>query len=101
VLSGGNAQKLTVARELDGDPEVLVAVNPARGLDVGAARFVHERLIECRAAGAAILLISTELDEVMELSDRLVALVRGALVPIPAGADRAEIGAVLLGEARS
>lgn len=101
VLSGGNAQKLTVARELDGDPEVLVAVNPVRGLDVGAARFVHERLIERRAAGAAILLISTELDEVTALSDRIVALVRGAFVPIPAGADRAEIGAILLGEARS
>jgi ABC-type uncharacterized transport system ATPase subunit len=99
VLSGGNAQKLAVARELDGDPEVLVAVNPARGLDVGAARFVHERLLERRAAGAAILLISTELDEVIALADRLVALVRGSFVPIPAGAGRAEIGAILLGEA--
>jgi ABC-type uncharacterized transport system ATPase subunit len=99
VLSGGNAQKLAVARELDGDPAVLVVVNPARGLDVGAARFVHEQLLERRAAGAAILLISTELDEVMALSDRLVALVRGSIVAIPSGADRAEIGAILLGEA--
>jgi len=101
VLSGGNAQKLAVARELSGDPAVLIVVNPARGLDVGAARFVHERLLERRAAGAAILLISTELDEVTALSDRLVALVRGSFVAIPSGADRAEIGAILLGEAAS
>jgi len=99
VLSGGNAQKLAVARELAGDPPVLVAVNPTRGLDVGAARFVHEQLLERRDAGAAVLLISTELDEVIALSDRMLALVRGAVVPIPPGADRAAIGAVLLGEA--
>jgi simple sugar transport system ATP-binding protein len=101
VLSGGNAQKLVVARELDGDPPILVAVNPTRGLDVGSTRFVHERLLDRRDAGAAVLLISTELDEVLSLADRVVALVRGAVVPIPPGGDRAAIGAVLLGEARS
>jgi simple sugar transport system ATP-binding protein len=98
VLSGGNAQKLSVARELDGDPPVLVAVNPTRGLDVGSARFVHERLLDRRDASAAVLLISTELDEVMALSDRIVALVRGVVVAIPPGSDRAAIGAILLGE---
>jgi len=98
VLSGGNAQKLAVARELAGDPSVLVAVNPTRGLDVGSARFVHERLLERRDAGAAVLLISTELDEVISLADRVVALVRGKVVPIPERADRAAIGAILLGE---
>jgi simple sugar transport system ATP-binding protein len=98
VLSGGNAQKLAVARELEGDPAVLVAVNPTRGLDVGSARFVHEQLLARRRAGAAVLLVSTELDEVLELADRLVALVRGAIVPLPPGADRGAIGAVLLGE---
>jgi simple sugar transport system ATP-binding protein len=97
-LSGGNAQKLAVARELDGDPPVLVAVNPTRGLDVGATRFVHEQLLARRAAGGAVLLISTELDEVLALADRLVALVRGALRPVDPGADRAAIGAILLGE---
>ena len=97
-LSGGNAQKLAVARELDGDPPVLVAVNPTRGLDVGSARFVHEQLLARRAAGGAVLLISTELDEVIALADRLVALVRGELRAIPPGADRAAIGAILLGE---
>jgi simple sugar transport system ATP-binding protein len=101
VLSGGNAQKLAVARELAGDPPALVAVNPTRGLDVGSARFVHERLLERRDAGAAVLLISTELDEVMALADRLVALVRGAVVPILPGSDRAAIGAILLGESRA
>ena len=97
-LSGGNAQKLAVARELDGDPPVLVAVNPTRGLDVGSARFVHEQLLARRAAGGAVLLISVELDEVLALADRVVALVRGELRFVPPGADRAAIGAILLGE---
>jgi simple sugar transport system ATP-binding protein len=98
VLSGGNAQKLAVARELDGSPAVLVAVNPTRGLDIGAARFVHERLLDCRDAGAGVLLISTELDEVLALADRTVALVRGAIVSVPPGSDRGTLGALLLGE---
>ncbi len=97
-LSGGNAQKLAVARELDGDPAVLVAVNPTRGLDVGSARFVHEQLLARRAAGGAVLLISSELDEVLALADRVVALVRGELRFVPPGADRAALGAILLGE---
>lgn len=99
LLSGGNAQKVAVARELAERPRVLVAVNPTRGLDVGSARFVHERLLALRDAGSAIALVSTELDEVLALSDRAVALVRGRLVPLPDGADRDAIGAVLLGEA--
>ncbi len=97
TLSGGNAQKLAVARELDGDPAVLVAFNPTQGLDLGSARFVHEQLLARRAAGGAVLLVSTDLDEVLALADRVLALVRGRLVPVPAGADRAEIGAILLG----
>ncbi len=97
LLSGGNAQKLAVARELDGEPAVLVAVNPTRGLDVGSARFVHEQLLARSAAGGAVLLLSTELDEVLALADRLLALVRGELREIEAGADRAAIGALLLG----
>jgi len=99
VLSGGNAQKLAVARELDGDPSVLVAVNPTRGLDVGSAGFVHRRLLERRDAGAAVLLISTDLDEVLALADRTLALVRGAVVVVPPGCDRATLGSILLGEA--
>jgi len=99
VLSGGNAQKLAVARELEDDPPVLVAVNPTRGLDVGSAAFVHRLLLERCEAGAAVLLISTDLDEVQALADRSVALVRGAVAPVPPGCDRATLGAILLGEA--
>jgi simple sugar transport system ATP-binding protein len=101
LLSGGNAQKVAVARELEGSPRVLVALNPTRGLDVGSARFVHEQLLALRAAGSAILLVSTELDEVLALSDRVLALVRGRLVAVPPGADRETIGAILLGEAEA
>jgi simple sugar transport system ATP-binding protein len=99
ILSGGNAQKVAVARELESPPRVLVAVNPTRGLDVGSARFVHERLLALRVAGAAVLLISTELDELLALADRVVALVRGRVVAVPPAASRERIGAILLGEA--
>jgi simple sugar transport system ATP-binding protein len=99
LLSGGNAQKVAVARELSGAPPVLVALSPTRGLDVGSARFVHEQLLALRAAGSAILLVSTELEEILALADRVLALVRGRLVPVPHGADAETIGAILLGEA--
>ncbi|MCC6639902.1 MAG: ATP-binding cassette domain-containing protein [Deltaproteobacteria bacterium] len=99
TLSGGNAQKVAVARELGSGARVLIACNPTRGLDVGSARFVHEQVLALRAAGGAVLLISTELDEVLGLSDRAVALVRGRFVALPQGADAAAIGAVLLGGA--
>ena len=97
ALSGGNAQKLAVARELDGDPPVLVAANPTRGLDVASARFVHELLRERAAAGAAVLLISSDLDEALAVASRLVAIVRGSLHPVPPGSDRGAIGSLLLG----
>jgi simple sugar transport system ATP-binding protein len=101
TLSGGNAQKLAVARELSSAPRLLIAVNPTRGLDVGSAHFVHERLIELRSEGAAVLLISTELEEVLALSDRVVALVRGRVCPVPTPVDRAQLGAIMLGRAES
>jgi simple sugar transport system ATP-binding protein len=99
VLSGGNAQKLAVARELDRAPAVLVAANPTRGLDVGSTRFVHAQLAGIAAGGAAVLLVSSDLDEAIAVADRLVALVRGRLLPVPPGSDRAAIGAILLGDA--
>ena len=99
TLSGGNAQKVAVARELETRPRVLIATNPTRGLDVGSARFVHAELLGLRERGGAVLLVSTELDEVLALADRVVALVAGRLVPVPPGIDRAALGAVLLGEA--
>ena len=98
-LSGGNLQKLVLGREFEDDPLLLVVAQPTRGLDVGSARFVHERLLGLRAEGSAILLVSTELEEVLALSDRVLALVRGRLVEVPPGADREAIGAILLGEA--
>ena len=64
-LSGGNQQKVVVAREVDGDPRVLIAAQPTRGLDVGAIEFVHRRLVEERDEGRAVLLVSLELDEVL------------------------------------
>ncbi len=97
TLSGGNAQKLAVARELADAPDVLLAVNPTRGLDVGSAHFVHTQMLALRDRGGAVLLLSTELDEVLLLADRVFVLVRGELVPVALDVDRAEIGAVMLG----
>jgi ABC-type uncharacterized transport system ATPase subunit len=79
-LSGGNQQKLVVGRELDSDPELLIAAQPTRGLDVGAIEFVHRRLLEQRAAGKGILLISLELEELLSLSDRIVVIYEGQMV---------------------
>ncbi|HSI97351.1 MAG TPA: ABC transporter ATP-binding protein, partial [Gaiellaceae bacterium] len=79
-LSGGNQQKVILAREIDRDPRVLVAAQPTRGLDVGAIEFIHRRLIEERDAGRAILLVSLELDEVVSLSDRILVLYEGRIV---------------------
>jgi simple sugar transport system ATP-binding protein len=97
TLSGGNAQKVAVARELETRPRVLVAFNPTRGLDVGSARFVHEQMLSVRREGGAVLLVSTELEEVLVLADRVVALVGGRLLPAPPDVDRAGLGALLLG----
>jgi simple sugar transport system ATP-binding protein len=78
---------------------VLIAVNPTRGLDVGSARFVHEQLLGLRASGGGVLLISTELDEVLALADRTLVLVRGELRAAPADAGRDALGAIMLGRA--
>ena len=80
-LSGGNQQKAVLARELYRNPRVIIASMPTRGLDVGAMEFVHERLQDHKQSGAAILLISTELSEVLSLSDRISAISRGRLSP--------------------
>ena len=80
ALSGGNQQKLVVARELARDPGVLVAAQPTRGLDVGAIEYVHRRLIEQRDQGKAVLLVSLELEEIVSLSDRILVLYEGRIV---------------------
>jgi simple sugar transport system ATP-binding protein len=100
ALSGGNQQKLAVARALRARPGVLVAVNPTRGLDVAATAAVREALRREARAGTAVLLISTELDEVLELGQRIAVLFRGRLLPVSdAARSRAAIGRLMLGEA--
>jgi ABC-type multidrug transport system ATPase subunit len=91
TLSGGNQQKLVVARALQGSPALIVAENPARGLDVGAAREVFRRLRDAAAAGAAVVFHSTDLDEVMDEADRIVVMNGGRVIVPPAGADRLAI----------
>jgi simple sugar transport system ATP-binding protein len=81
-LSGGNIQKLIMARELSRDPKVLIAAQPTRGVDVGATEFIHQRLLEQRAAGKAILLISEDLDEIRSLSDRIAVIYEGKIIGI-------------------
>lgn len=87
ALSGGNQQKLVVARELANRPARIVAVNPTRGLDVAASRFVHEQLLSERERGAGIVLISADLDEVLQLADRVFVLYDGTLTAAPRNRD--------------
>jgi simple sugar transport system ATP-binding protein len=96
-LSGGNQQKLIVARELSRRPAVIVAENPTRGLDVVAAAAIHERLRSAAAGGAAVLFHSTDLDEVLALADRIIVVARGVVSEAPAQSSRATIGAMMLG----
>jgi len=81
-LSGGNQQKAIVGREMDGDPDLLIAVQPTRGLDVGAIEYIHKRLVEQRDRGKAVLLVSLELDEIFNLSDRIVVINSGEVVDV-------------------
>ena len=79
-MSGGNQQKAIVAREIDKDPELLIAVQPTRGLDVGAIEYIHKQIVAQRDAGKGVLLVSLELDEVMALSDRILVMYEGEIV---------------------
>jgi len=100
LLSGGNAQKLLLARELQGDYRVIVAHSPTRGLDVRARAAVHRLLFAARDAGAAILVLSEDLDEVLLLSDRIGVLNRGKIMgELEGSADRQAVGALMLAEA--
>jgi general nucleoside transport system ATP-binding protein len=97
TLSGGNQQKVVVAREFDRDLRLLVLDQPTRGLDVGSIEFIHQQAIAKRDAGTAILLVSAELDEVLELSDRIAVMYRGKIVAVRDGrtADKNEIGLLM------
>ncbi len=97
TLSGGNQQKVVIAREFSRDLRLLVLDQPTRGLDVGSIEFIHRQTIAKRDAGAAILLVSAELDEVLELSDRIAVMYRGRLVGLRDGrtADKNEVGLLM------
>lgn len=102
-LSGGNQQKLVVARELSRDTRFVIAGQPTRGLDVGSIAFIHERLMAARDEGDGILIVSSELDEIMALSDRILVMFKGRIVaeyaPHVAPVDKADIGLAMAGAA--
>jgi len=98
ALSGGNQQKVILAREIDRDPRILVAAQPTRGLDVGAIEFVHRRLVEERDEGRAVLLVSLELEEVLSLADRILVIYEGEIVgEFPPSATEEELGVAMTG----
>lgn len=98
-LSGGNQQKLVVGREMDRNPNLLIAMHPDRGLDIGATKFIQQRLLDQRECGTAVLLVSTELDEIMEMSDRIVVINGGEVVGIvnQKDATREQLGLMMTG----
>ncbi len=99
ALSGGNQQKAIIAREVSRDPDFLIAAQPTRGLDVGAIEFIHRRLIEQRDKGKAVLLMSFELDEIMNVSDRIAVIYEGKIVAIvkPEDTTEQELGLLMAG----
>lgn len=102
ALSGGNQQKAIIGREVDRDPDLLIAAQPTRGLDVGAIEFIHKRLIEQRDKGKAVLLVSFELDEIMNVSDRIAVIYEGKIVAIvdPKETTEQELGLLMAGSKR-
>ena len=103
MLSGGNMQKVVVARESDANPRVLIAEQPTRGVDVGAAQIIHHKMLELRRQGCAILLLSADLNEVLELSDSLIVMYEGEIVAYfdnPSELSEQELGLYMLGTKR-
>ncbi|PLT34151.1 ABC transporter ATP-binding protein [Bacillus sp. V5-8f] len=102
ALSGGNQQKAIIGREVDRDPDLLIAAQPTRGLDVGAIEYIHKRLIEHRDHGKAVLLLSFELDEIMNISDRIAVIYEGEIVAIldPKETNEQELGLLMAGSKR-
>jgi general nucleoside transport system ATP-binding protein len=99
ALSGGNQQKGIIAREIDRDPDLLIAAQPTRGLDIGAIEFIHRRLLDQRKKGKAVLLVSFELDEIMNLSDRIAVIYDGKIIEIvkPSETNEDELGLLMAG----
>lgn len=99
TLSGGNQQKVVIAREMSRDLKILVAAQPTRGVDVGSIEFIHKRIVETRDAGIPVVVVSTELDEVAALADRIAVMYRGAIVGIvPGDTPRDVLGLMMAGE---
>lgn len=97
-LSGGNQQKVIVAREFDRDVALVIASQPTRGIDVGSIEYIHSRIVEERDLGAAVLIVSSELDEVMALSDRILVMYDGEIAgEFDGSATATEIGLAMLG----
>jgi simple sugar transport system ATP-binding protein len=96
-FSGGNQQKLVIAREMEQNPDVLLIGQPTRGVDIGAIESIHKRILEMRDAGKAILLVSVELDEIRSLADRILVMFDGAIVgEVPADkADERTLGLMM------
>ena len=101
-LSGGNQQKVIIGRELRREPELIVAAQPTRGVDVGAIEYIHKLLLKMREEGKGVLLISAELDELLSLSDRLIVLYEGRIVASGNTVDftEAELGLLMAGQGR-
>jgi simple sugar transport system ATP-binding protein len=99
ALSGGNQQKMVVAREFSRPIKLLIAAQPTRGLDVGSIEFIHKRIIEQRDSGVAVLLVSAELDEILSLSDQIAVMYQGQIIAaLPAaGATREQLGLLMAG----
>jgi simple sugar transport system ATP-binding protein len=99
TLSGGNQQKIIMARELSGDERLLLVAQPTRGLDVGSIEFIHRQIVDRRDAGVGVLLVSAELDEILSLADRICVLYRGTLIAMMdrAEATRERIGLAMAG----
>ena len=98
-FSGGNQQKLVLAREIERSPDLLLVGQPTRGVDIGAIEFIHQRIIELRDQGKAILLVSVELDEILSLSDRIAVMFDGRMMGerLPHETDEKELGLLMAG----
>jgi len=98
-LSGGNQQKIVIARSLSLDPQIVVAAQPTRGVDIGAIEYIHSQLISLRNRGKSILLVSADLDEIVKLSDRIAVIYEGRIVAIRRTSEFSEntLGSLMLG----
>ena len=100
-FSGGNQQKIVVAREIERNPALLLVGQPTRGVDIGAIEFIHKQIVALRDAGKAVLLVSVELDEIMSLSDRIAVMFDGRIMGerVPGATDERELGMMMAGMA--